>query len=284
MSNYKQVTGISIEIISSDAHTNETLKAHYQSNDLQTIYFGLKDDNGNYEGKLTESSYELTSTISGCSATISIIDSTKTAGIITYTVSANTGKSQRSIPFNYNNTTLFTITQDAAKNKVKKGTIYIIAFSAKTDYGYELYIFNSNQGDSFTSSINYTPFPFSVIQNGKVVLYYSNENIIINNKKVRELFDNGTLVYKDGKNNLSELMNTNAVYNPTLYTDTKAPTRINVYNSTATVPLTFTTKLYVYQKELNTTNKYHQLFPSDIAFYDITNNKHWGAYDYYVYQ
>lgn len=115
MSNYKQVTGISIEIISSDAHTNETLKAHYQSNDLQTIYFGLKDDNGNYEGKLTESSYELTSTISGCSATISIIDSTKTAGIITYT-----GKSQRSIPFNYNNTTLFTITQDAAKNKVKK--------------------------------------------------------------------------------------------------------------------------------------------------------------------
>lgn len=118
MSNYKQVTGIGIETISSNAHTNETLKAHYQSNDLVTIYFGLKDDNGNYEGKLTESSYELTSTISGCSATISNIDSTKTAGIITYTVSANTGTSIRSIPFNYNNTTLFTINQNAPKNYV----------------------------------------------------------------------------------------------------------------------------------------------------------------------
>ena len=75
MSNYKQVSGIGIETISSAAHTNETLKAHYQSNDLQTIYFGLKDDNNNYNGNLTESSYTLTSTISGCSATISNIDS-----------------------------------------------------------------------------------------------------------------------------------------------------------------------------------------------------------------
>lgn len=111
MSNYKQVTGIGIETISSDAHTNETLKAHYQSNDLVTIYFGLKDDNGNYEGKLTESSYKLTSTISGCSATISTIDSTKTAGIITYTISKNTTGSTRLITFKYNGTELFKINQ-----------------------------------------------------------------------------------------------------------------------------------------------------------------------------
>ena len=118
MSNYKQVTNIGIETVSSSAHTNETLKAHYQSSDLKTIYFGLKDDNGNYDGNLTESSYTLTSTISGCSATILNIDSTKTAGIITYTVSANTGTSIRRIPFIYNNTTLFTIIQAAPKDYV----------------------------------------------------------------------------------------------------------------------------------------------------------------------
>lgn len=111
MATYKQVSGIGIESISSDAHTNETLKAHYQSNDLQTIYFGLKDDNGNYEGKLTESSYELTSTIPGCSATISTIDSTKTAGIITYTISKNTTSSARLITFKYKDTELFKINQ-----------------------------------------------------------------------------------------------------------------------------------------------------------------------------
>lgn len=64
MSNYKQVTGIDIETISSNAHTNETLKAHYQSNDLVTIYFGLKDDNGNYEGIITyKSGDDLNATI-----------------------------------------------------------------------------------------------------------------------------------------------------------------------------------------------------------------------------
>ncbi len=111
MANYKQVSNIGIETISADTHTNETLKAHYQSNDLQTIYFGLKDDNGNYEGKLIESSYELTSTIPGCSATISTIDLTKTAGIIKYTISKNTTSSARLITFKYKNTELFKINQ-----------------------------------------------------------------------------------------------------------------------------------------------------------------------------
>lgn len=136
MSNYKQVTGIGIETISSDAHTNETLKAHYQSNDLVTIYFGLKDDNGNYEGKLTESSYELTSTISGCHATISTIDSTKTAGIITYTISKNTGTFIRRIPFIYNNTTLFTINQAAPEDYVD---VYFQLIDIQPGYAYITY-------------------------------------------------------------------------------------------------------------------------------------------------
>ena len=76
MSNYKQVTGIGIETISSDAHTNETLKAHYQSNDLVTIYFGLKDEvdekwewlvNGRTYEKTDESVVEFTElSVFGC--------------------------------------------------------------------------------------------------------------------------------------------------------------------------------------------------------------------------
>lgn len=169
------------------------------------------------------------------------------------------------------------------KNKVKLGTIYIIAFSGGSNFNYNVYIFNSDQGESFTSSINYTYFTFQSLQNGRFVFYYSNENIQINNNEVRELLNMGTLVYKDGKNNLSKLVDTNSVYNPTLYENAKAPTKINVYNSTATVPLTFTTRLYGYVKELNS-NTYHRTSLNGIAFSDITNDYHFGAYDSYVYQ
>lgn len=169
------------------------------------------------------------------------------------------------------------------KNKVKKGTIYIIAFRGSTEYNYNVYIFNSDQGPSFTSSINYTPFTFYSLQNGRFVFYYSQENITITNTSISELLNKGVFVYKDGKNNLSELVGTNAVYNPTLYEDAKAPTIINVYNSTSKVPLTFTKRLYGYVKE-QTGNTYHRTGLNGIAFSDITNDYHFGAYDFYIYQ
>ena len=99
---------------------------------------------------------------------------------------------------------------------------------------------------------------------------------------VSELLNNGTLVYNSGKTNLSKLVDTNAVYNPTLYTNAKAPKIINVYNSTAPIQLTFNTKLYGYSK-VEGSNTYNKMGLNGIAFSDITNNEHFGAYDYYVY-
>lgn len=92
-------------MILGDAVSNSILKNSLN----KEIYFGLKDDNDNYDGNLTESSYTLTSTIDGCSATISNIDSTKTAGIIKYTLSKNTTGSTRLITFKYKDTELFKI-------------------------------------------------------------------------------------------------------------------------------------------------------------------------------
>ena len=175
------------------------------------------------------------------------------------------------------------------KKKVKIGTIYIIAFKGSNYSSYNIYIFNTDLGPSFTSSINYKSFSFNALQNGRFVFYYSKEdnividNIVIENKMVSELLNNGTLVYNSGKTNLSKLVDTNAVYNPTLYTNAKAPKIINVYNSTAPIQLTFNTKLYGYSK-VEGSNTYNKMGLNGIAFSDITNNEHFGAYDYYVYQ
>lgn len=165
------------------------------------------------------------------------------------------------------------------KNKVKKGTIYIIA--CKGDF--ISYIFNSNIGNSFTSTNNYDSFYFQSLQNGYFIFYYSNENITINDKCVLDLLKNGTLVYKDGKTDLSKLAESNATYNPTLYADAKAPATINVHNSTSKVSLTLSTKLYIYYKIQNS-NEYRISNINGVSFSDITNNYNWGAYDYYEYE
>lgn len=204
MSNYKQVTGIDIETISSDAHTNETLKAHYQSNDLVTIYFGLKDDNGNYEGKLTESSYELTSTISGCHATISTIDSTKTAGIITYTISKNTTGSARLITFKYKDTELFKINQVDTNTLIYNSEyVYVCTVSNISNSPNKIWLFAilaengrvPNKSDLLNNYKTMVQFNSSYTgdnrKNGRT-LYFS-EKTLPANKTIQELKNSGVL-------------------------------------------------------------------------------------------
>ena len=210
MANYKQVSNIGIETISADTHTNETLKAHYQSNDLQTIYFGLKDDNGNYEGKLIESSYELTSTIPGCSATISTIDLTKTAGIIKYTISKNTTSSSRLITFKYKGTTLFEINQAAGPvdNNTyvylrywvfDKSTYENIITSANNTTQLYRFSFGINKEDD-NAYISYETWKTS----GNIIYHVTNNedltNIFNTATSIKNLVDNGTLTYVAGKN------------------------------------------------------------------------------------
>lgn len=204
MANYKQVSNIDIETISSDAHTNETLKAHYQSNDLYTIYFGLKDDNGNYEGKLTESSYELTSTIPGCYATISTIDLTKTAGIIKYTISKNTTGSARLITFKYNGTELFKINQVDTNTLIYNSEyVYVCTVSNISNNPNKIWLFAiltengrvPNKSDLLNNYKTMVQFDSSYAgdnrKNGRT-LYFS-EKTLPANKTIQELKNSGVL-------------------------------------------------------------------------------------------
>lgn len=204
MANYKQVSNIDIETISSDAHTNETLKAHYQSNDLYTIYFGLKDDNGNYEGKLTESSYELTSTIPGCYATISTIDLTKTAGIIKYTISKNTTGSARLITFKYNGTELFKINQVDTNTLIYNSEyVYVCAVGNISNSPNKIWLFAiltengrvPNKSDLLNNYKTMVQFDSSYAgdnrKNGRT-LYFS-EKTLPANKTIQELKNSGVL-------------------------------------------------------------------------------------------
>ena len=204
MANYKQVSNIGIETISADTHTNETLKAHYQSNDLQTIYFGLKDDNGNYEGKLIESSYELTSTIPGCSATISTIDLTKTAGIIKYTISKNTTGSSRLITFKYKGTTLFEINQVDTNTLIYNSEyVYVCTVSNISSAPNKIWLFAilaengslPNKSDLLNNYKTMVQFDSSYAgdnrKNGRT-LYFS-EKTLPANKTIQELKNSGVL-------------------------------------------------------------------------------------------
>lgn len=204
MANYKQVSNIGIETISADTHTNETLKAHYQSNDLQTIYFGLKDDNGNYEGKLIESSYELTSTIPGCSATISTIDLTKTAGIIKYTISKNTTSSARLITFKYKNTTLFEINQADTNTLIYNSEyVYVCTVGNISSVPNKIWLFAilaengslPNKSDLLNNYKTMVQFDSSYAgdnrKNGRT-LYFS-EKTLPANKTIQELKNSGVL-------------------------------------------------------------------------------------------
>lgn len=204
MANYKQVSNIGIETISADTHTNETLKAHYQSNDLQTIYFGLKDDNGNYEGKLIESSYELTSTIPGCSATISTIDLTKTAGIIKYTISKNTTSSARLITFKYKNTELFKINQVDTNTLIYNSEyVYVCTVGNISSAPNKIWLFAilaengslPNKSDLLNNYKTMVQFDSSYAgdnrKNGRT-LYFS-EKTLPANKTIQELKNSGVL-------------------------------------------------------------------------------------------
>lgn len=204
MANYKQVSNIDIETISSDAHTNETLKAHYQSNDLYTIYFGLKDDNGNYEGKLTESSYELASTIPGCYATISTIDLTKTAGIIKYTISKNTTGSARLITFKYNGTELFKINQVDTNTLIYNSEyVYVCAVSNIASSPNKIWLFAiltengrvPNKSDLLNNYKTMVQFDSSYAGDNRKkgrTLYFS-EKTLPANKTIQELKNSGVL-------------------------------------------------------------------------------------------
>lgn len=194
-----------------DDNNGEVVSNSILKNSLnKEIYFGLKDDNDNYDGNLTESSYTLTSTIDGCSATISNIDSTKTAGIIKYTLSKNTTGSTRLITFKYKGTTLFEINQ--AAGPVDNNTYVYLRYWVFDKSTYENIITSANNTTQlyrFSNGINkeddnayisYETWKTS----GNIIYHVTNNedltNIFNTATSIKNLVDNGTLTYVAGKN------------------------------------------------------------------------------------
>ena len=77
------------------------------------LYFGLEDQNGNYEGNLTQTRYDLSSDQTGCSAYTKNINqsTTGTALQIVASITKNDSEKQKIITYNYNNIPLFKIIQ-----------------------------------------------------------------------------------------------------------------------------------------------------------------------------
>ena len=281
MSNYKQVTGIDIEPISSDAHINETLKAHYQSNDLVTIYFGLKDDNGNYEGKLTESSYTLTSTISGCSATISTIDSTKTAGIITYTISKNTTGSVRLITFKYKDTELFKINQVDTNTLIYNSEyVYVCTVSNISNSPDKIWLFailtedgrvpnKSYLLNSYKTMVQFNSSYTGTGRNGRT-LYFS-EKTLPADKTIKELKNSGVLSVIRENTNIN-IYDTDIPYHLVLVNNNAYPAPYNIQSN---IKNAFKTPYEMYVINWNDTVISYQR-----TKFNIFDNYYYGIYKF----
>lgn len=126
MSTYKKYTSSITGHVSASVHTNEEFKWYVGSSTQHTVYFGMEDDDSNFIGKLSNSSYYLSSDTTGCSATVSDIDSTKTAGIIYLNIPQNTSTTSRTIVFKYGTVSLFTVVQDAATQSTKSTITFCI--------------------------------------------------------------------------------------------------------------------------------------------------------------
>lgn len=120
MATYKKLNDVITIMYNNSAATNITL-----SYNDSPLYFGLEDQDGNYEGNLTQTRYDLSTDQTGCSAyTINQQGSTSgTALLIVASITKNDSENQRTITYKYNNTPLFKILQSGYKyfyfNKVE---------------------------------------------------------------------------------------------------------------------------------------------------------------------
>lgn len=108
MTTYKKLNDV-ITIKQSNSALND-VPLFYNSTPL---YFGLEDQNGNYEGNLTQTRYDLSSDQTGCSAYTKNINqsTTGTALQIVASITKNDSEKQKIITYNYNNIPLFKIIQ-----------------------------------------------------------------------------------------------------------------------------------------------------------------------------
>lgn len=108
MATYKKLKNV-ITIKQSNSALNDVPLSYNNT----PLYFGLEDQNENYEGNLTQTRYDLSSDQTGCSAyTKNINQSTiGTALQIVVSITKNDSEKQKIITYNYNNIPLFKIIQ-----------------------------------------------------------------------------------------------------------------------------------------------------------------------------
>lgn len=141
----------------------------------------MKDDDGNYSGKLSQSSYTLTSDTTGCSATVKNIDSTNTAGIIYLTIPANTATTNRTIVFKYGTVSLFTVVQQKPSSVKTTITFRIGGFSGSNTLSNDTLLTSSGDGCSvkiyYTNSNTASTMMYSASQTGYYIISYNGKNL-----------------------------------------------------------------------------------------------------------
>lgn len=120
MSTYKKLNDVITMNYNNTVQSNITLTYNNSP-----VYFGLEDVDENYEGNLTQTTYNINSDYDGCYAVTSNTQNSTvgTALVIMVSISKNDSENERTITYKYNNTPLFKILQSGIKyfyfNKVE---------------------------------------------------------------------------------------------------------------------------------------------------------------------
>lgn len=134
MATYKKLNNVITMNYNNTVQANITLTYNNSP-----VYFGLEDADENYEGNLTQTTYNINSDYDGCYAVTSNNQNSTdgTALVIMVSISKNDSENSRTITYKYNNTPLFKILQSGYKyfyfNRVKisqllvNKTVYLIA-------------------------------------------------------------------------------------------------------------------------------------------------------------
>lgn len=113
MATYKKLNDVITMNYNNTVPTNITLTYNNSP-----VYFGLEDADKNYEGNLTQTTYNINSDYDGCYAVTSKTQNSTvgTALVIMVSISKNDSKNSRTITYKYNNTPLFKILQSGYKH------------------------------------------------------------------------------------------------------------------------------------------------------------------------
>lgn len=165
MSTYKKLNDVITMNYNNALQSNITL-----SYNNSPVYFGLEDVDENYEGNLTQTTYNITSDYDGCYAVTSNTQGSTvgTALVIMVSISKNDSENERTITYKYNNTPLFKILQSGMIKYFYFNKVEITSIITSNP-AYMIVI-----DDIFTTSIPAISMPSLYLpEEGTVYFYYS---------------------------------------------------------------------------------------------------------------